>query len=113
MAEERGSRKIPLAYVGMEDVPVLYANNFVIQTYEGDSILTIGQLSPPLLLGSDEERLRQVDQVSYVPVKVIARLSLSRARIQELLEVLSAHIERQEAQKPGGPEDGEDADADV
>ncbi len=101
MVEESESRKIPIVYLGAEDVPILYANNFVIQSHQGDFILTVGQLSPPILLGSEEDRRQQVEQVSYVPVKVVARLSFTRARIEELISVLSVHVEKQDARGAG------------
>jgi len=97
-----GEISFPLVYVGAEEVPVLLANVFVSQHEQNEFILTIGQLVPPMLFGTDEERLEQAKKVAYVPVKVVTRLALTRQRIVELIEVLQENLRNYDAAQPTG-----------
>lgn len=65
--------QLPLVVVGADDVPVLYGNFFVVQQSQDEVILNVGQVAPPVLLGTQEQQLQQAQQVGYVPAKVVAR----------------------------------------
>jgi len=89
--EEEGL-EVPVVWAGVEDVPILYANTFVCQwdvVSQGGFILTIGQLTPPALIGTPEEVRDQAEQVSYVPVRAIARIGVTRAKLAELIAILT------------------------
>jgi hypothetical protein len=80
---------VPILWVGAEDVPVIAANHFLLQVHEGEIFLSAGTLTPPVVLGNDPEDLRrQIDAVSFVPVKTVARFSLNRRRLGELITLL-------------------------
>ena len=51
MNGERDAITLPLTYLGLEDIPILFANQFVIQHEKNEFILPVGQLQPPLPLG--------------------------------------------------------------
>lgn len=95
--------QLPIVYVGLEDVPILFGNHFIIQHEQNEFIFTVGQLTPPILLGTPEERLEQAKKLSYVPVRVVARLGFTRQRLEELIgalqENLRAYDERQKGQR--------------
>jgi hypothetical protein len=93
MADEEGV-EIPIVYVGVEDEPILLANQFVIQHQQNEFILTIGQIAPPILLGTEQERMEQAKQVAYVPVNVVGRFTFTRERLVELLQVLQTNLDR-------------------
>ncbi len=84
--------RVPITYIGLDDMPVLFANNFVVQHEQTEFILTAGQLVPPVLLGTTEERLEQAKQLGYVGVRVVARLALTRDRVTELIQVLQDNL---------------------
>jgi hypothetical protein len=103
MAEEEAEElTIPLSFVGAEDVPVLYANQFVVQFMQDGFILTVGQLTPPILLGTGEEKREKAKQLSLVPVKVVARLAIDRRRVEELVNLLRTQLERFDEEKRKG-----------
>lgn len=102
MSEEQNQVALPIVYVGAEDVPILFANQFVIQHSQQEFFLTVGPLQPPILLGKPEEVQEQVKRLGYVPVKVVARLALTEQRLRELIKVLEAHLTRfDEAREEG------------
>jgi len=92
--------EIPLMFIGAEDVPILFSNIFTIQHQQNEFIITVGQVQPPLLLGSPEDRLEQAKRVPYVPIKVVARLALTRTRLVELIKALQENLQNYD-QRPG------------
>lgn len=96
MAEGSQDFSIPLVWIGAEEHPVYLTNQFVCQFNQDEFILTFGQMVPPAILGSEEEKTQQADQISYVPVKPLARLGLTRARARELIAVLEANLQNYE-----------------
>ena len=95
MEEENQTREIPTAWIGAEDLPILFVNTFVgqVQAEEGAFYLTIGQTLPPALIGTPQERAEQLEQIAYVPVKPVARLALTRSRMEELVAILQMNLE--------------------
>lgn len=69
MDGENIEREIPVSWVGAEELPILYANQFVGQVHEDTFFLTIGQLVPPALIGTPEEQAEQLEEIAYLPVK--------------------------------------------
>jgi len=106
MTEEGMERQIPLAWIGAEELPVLFVNQFVGQFHENEFFLTIGQALPPALIGTPEERADQLEQIAYVPVKPVARLALTKRGCQELIANLQNILEGAEQfrQMRGGEE---------
>jgi hypothetical protein len=93
--EERYERAIPTTWIGAEELPVLFVNSFVGQIHpqEGAFYLTIGQTVPPALVGTPQEQAEQLEQIAYVPVKPVARLALTRSRMEELVTILQMNLE--------------------
>jgi hypothetical protein len=94
--------ELPLVWVGIEDVPILLANQYLGQVQQQEIILTLGQVTPPVLLGSPEQLAQQVERLSFVPVKTVARFGLTRTRLEELIGVLQATARQFDAQNGDG-----------
>ena len=90
---------LPLVREGIEDAPILFANDFIIQNQGSEFILTVGQLQPPVLLGTAEERQAQLEKTTYVSVRIIARLGLTEQRMGQLVEVLNQQWDKYKKQK--------------
>jgi hypothetical protein len=86
--EERYGREIPLTWIGADELPLLWVNRFVGQSLQDHLVLTIGQSVDPALIGTPQERMAQLEQIAYVPIRPVARLALSRARCEELIGIL-------------------------
>jgi hypothetical protein len=83
--------------VGAEEIPIVFISHFLGQVDEkGDAILTFGQTTPPALTGTPQEVLAQARRLAYVPVRPVARFSLSRPRLVELLEIVQKTIDLQQ-----------------
>jgi hypothetical protein len=96
MADDEQDRvEVPLTWIGVEDMLVLTANQIVVQFAGTDEfILGFGQVAPPILLGGGEERREQLREVTFAAVRPVARLGLTRQRIEELIRVLTENLER-------------------
>lgn len=85
---------IPLAWVGLDELPIAYANQFVIQFEpDGSFVLSIGQATAPAILAATpEEAAEQAAQVEFVPVRPLARISCTEAKLRELVAVLEVNL---------------------
>lgn len=99
--------QIPVVWVGGDEMPVVLVNQFLGQFQQNEFILTFGQLTPPPLLGTREERLEEARNISFLPVKVLARFGLTRSRVEELIHVLEETLKNYDAVEGGEPSAGE------
>ncbi len=91
MAEELPDGiQIPLSWEGIEDLPILLANQVIGQVgQQGEVILSFGQASPPVLIGDPEQQREQAGEIPFVPIKPVARLALTRVGLDDVIRILS------------------------
>lgn len=96
MDEENAGRPIPLTWIGAEELPVLFVNQFVGQVEAGQGVffLNVGQALPPALIGTPEERTEQLEQIAYIPVKPVARFAFTRERLEYLIAILQTNLDQ-------------------
>jgi hypothetical protein len=99
---------VPIVWVGAEEMPILVANQMAIQHPGPDEfVLTFGQLTPPLILGSPEQRQEQLKRVTFASVQPVARVGFNRRRLQELIRILQENLARHDERLgQEGPPDG-------
>ena len=100
--------ELRIVWTGAEDVPILFANSFVVQfdVDLGAHILTVGQLAPPALVGTPEEMREQAGQLDFLTVQTIARMAFTPARMADLIGALQANVDQMERAtklRPGDP----------
>jgi len=100
MATDDDQIQLPIAYLGVEETPIVFANQFAIQHFQNEFIITIGQIAPPILVGSPEERREQAKNVGYIPVTIVGRFSLTKERIRELIGALQENLSNYEKGEP-------------
>lgn len=78
-----------IRWVGAEETPLLVANQFLGQIGPGEMILNFGAAVPPLILpGTPEQQTEQLAEYTYVPVRTVARLGMTRANVEQLIMTL-------------------------
>ena len=93
-----GGVSVPLTWVGTEEIPVVFVNQMLGQVDDrAEVILSLGQMTPPALVGTPEEQAAQAHRLAYVPVKPVARFTMSRTRVVELIGVLQQLLQLQSA----------------
>lgn len=85
------------SWVGLDEGPASTANQFVSQFDEEMFYLSFGLLTPPLLLGTPEERREQLLQLDYLPVQTLARISVTPAGMRRLIEILQENLAKYES----------------
>lgn len=91
--------EIPLAWVGVEDVPILFVNQFLFQVAGEEITLGFGQVAPPALFGPPEQQEQQARELAVVPVKPVSGLALNRRRVEEMIALLQQTLENQDKQR--------------
>jgi hypothetical protein len=97
--DESEGRQVPVVWENVDGVPVLLANQFIIQHFQDEFILTFGQMVPPTLLGDEQARAAQLQRIEQVTVRPLARMTFTRARLTELIETLAAHREKYDRER--------------
>lgn len=103
MTQELDSVEIPLSWVDAEQRDVMAANQSGMShnLETGEFILTLGHVAPPLLSGSEEEMRQQAERLPFVPIRTLARFSLTRQGVEALREVVQANLARYDDQAQG------------
>jgi hypothetical protein len=69
--------QVPAVWVGLEEEPVAFANQFIGQLDDRcDAVLSFGQVLAPVVLGTPEQQREQAKNIPFVQVKPVVRLSL-------------------------------------
>ena len=92
---------LPFFFLGSEDVPIVLSNLQVVQHVQQEFIITFGQFSPPVVLGTPEEQMEQVKSKPYLPVKTVARMAMSPQRVGDLIKALQENLDRWKASQGG------------
>lgn len=95
-AEPPDPKNVPLTWVGYDELPILFANQILIQHQPGEFILSFGQATAPPIVGTPEEQVAQAEQIEFVPVRPLIRLGLTPARLREFVATLQVALDRQE-----------------
>jgi hypothetical protein len=100
-AGESNVVEVPIAYVGLDDAQVVFANQFITQIAGDEAIVTFAQVAPPFLLGEADERRQRAAALPFIPIKVLARYGMPVARLRELGNLIRTQLEAYDA-RPGG-----------
>jgi len=88
---------LPVVWVGADELPVHFLNQFLGVVQANEIFLTLGTLVPPAIMGATtEERRKHAETVPFVQVKPIVRVALTPARLRELITVLEQTLSNYE-----------------
>lgn len=97
----------PLAWGDIDRVPVLAANQFLMQIAvnagqgdPSDVVLTVGYVPPPLLIGTPEEQQATLAALDHLNVRTVGRFSIPAGKAAELAEIIQDLLRRIEAGRP-------------
>lgn len=96
MAEDQFQMQV--IWPEVEQLPVFRANQFLGQISSGvdnlpeDIVLTLGYVTPPVALGSEEERRATLAAIGAMSVKPISRISMSLGQAEGLRSLLDTVI---------------------
>lgn len=100
MSEEmqRLDQAFTVQWPGAGAVVIQTANQFLAQIdvageHPDQLILAIGQVTPPVVLGTPEQKRAQLEEIDEINVNTLARYSITLARLRELIGLLQ-QVER-------------------
>lgn len=93
---EGNTRDVPVIWIDWDAEPILFANVILAQHMNDEFIISFGQASPPVLMGSEEERREALANITAVPVKAVARIGVTPQRMREFLDAMWQNLERYE-----------------
>lgn len=95
--------EVPMAWAGLDVVDTRTANQFLITPDPHDDLmyLTVGLVSAPVFMGSEEEQLQQFRDLKYVTVRPLGRFALTRQRAKQLADLLNESLARYDDSEPG------------
>jgi hypothetical protein len=85
--------KVALEWHGMERVATAFATNMTVQCSEHDALLSFFEVRPPILTGTPEENLEELNKIGFVRAECVARVGMSAARIPDFIEALKTGYE--------------------
>lgn len=84
---------IEAVWSGGAHPPVLATNQLLVQVAGVDEIVvSLGHVLPPMFHGTPAEREAQVLETSTVPINVLGRFGITRARLEELRDLLDEYL---------------------
>lgn len=91
--------EVPVVWVGADELPVLFVNQFIGQADKAEVFLTIGQMVPPAVIGTEAERREQLEHLQYAQIRPVARLAMTPAKLRDLLSILEVTLRNAEKQQ--------------
>lgn len=71
---------------------VLFANNLVATSDGASSYLTFCQVSPPTIMGDNEDRQHQLEHLKAIKAQPVARLVVPMQSLREMVRLLQQQI---------------------
>ncbi len=91
---------LPLLWEGLDRAEISFVNQVIVQLgppgNEGEFIVTLGQLHPPVLMGGEEANRAALAALPYVTVGVVAKVGMPVARVREFRDLLTRMLDTYE-----------------
>lgn len=101
MAEQRREsleKEVPIRIEGSEEVPIAHVNHVFVAHTTDEFFVTFAQLHPPYWVEPTKE---EVEQLTYIPAKVVARIALSPSKMKAFIDALNTNYEKFMKKKEG------------
>jgi hypothetical protein len=82
-------RAIPIQWEGVEECPLIFSNNMLVQHTEHEFIITFAQVHPPLVLRDED-----LAGIKSVRARAAVRVVLPPTRVPELIRILTENREK-------------------
>jgi hypothetical protein len=97
MSENIEEVPVRVEYEITENTPRGYATEMIVQYTQHEFILSFFNIEPPIILGTDEEKVEQLKRIDHLTARGIVRLTISPERMENFLRVLNRHFENYQA----------------
>lgn len=92
MSESNPEKIVTINRVYPTALETRHANNVVVQHDQDNFFLSFFDVWAPIIVGTDEEKEKQIASIDHIDAKCVARIVLSPTRAQELIELLAENV---------------------
>ena len=100
MADQPEGIPVPLLWDGLDSAEIRFVNQMIIQLgppgHEGEFLVTLGALHPPVLIGGPDENKAKLESLPYVTIRVVAKVAMPVARVREMRDLLTKMLDNYE-----------------
>lgn len=82
------ARNVPVTYDVPDGMVAEYATHMVVQNGDRETFLLFFQVQPPIISGEAEERQKQLEALTSVSARCVAKIILAPAKIPEMIKAL-------------------------
>ena len=94
---ETASVEFRLSWASAEDMPILMADQLLLQSTGGVILMTVGQVAFPAVLGADDPRGRELEKRGELPIRPLIRVALTAKSAADFVKAFAEFAERLEA----------------
>ena len=92
MEDEGRIRDVPISFPS-DGVPTRYVTNFAVQHTDQEFFISFYEVHPPLLLGTREEQVTQLEGMLPLKAEYVARIVVSAKWMPEFVRILQENLE--------------------
>jgi hypothetical protein len=93
MADQSDDAKVvPVIWEVPAGVPTHYSTNLVVQHTDEDFTITFWDVRPPVLIGTREEKRKQVEALKEIRPTALVRIILSPSKMREFTQVMQDNL---------------------
>jgi hypothetical protein len=92
-------KSIRMKFAISSEINPVFANQMLVQSDETTTYLSFFVVQPPVLLGSEDEVKKQIDDLEEVSAKMIAQVIVPRDRMENFIETLQTAVKREPSLK--------------
>jgi Protein of unknown function (DUF3467) len=93
MADQADDGKVvPIIWEVPAGLPTHYSTNLIVQHSDEDFTITFWDVRPPVLIGTREDKLRQVEELREIRPTALVRIILSPRKMREFTQVMQDNL---------------------
>lgn len=92
-SESVAGKSIEIEWLRPEQLQTVYANNLIVQHTPSEFILSFFMVEPPLLTGTQEEKMRQLADIDAIPAYCVAKIVVAPDRLDVFVKALAENLQ--------------------
>lgn len=90
--------QVPIKW-NMEGMPVVFANQMLVNSDDHEVHLHFFEITPPVIVGTDEQKQKQLEDLKSVSARGVVRVIVSKDRLPAFIQALQSTSEKIEARQ--------------
>lgn len=86
-------KQLDIKHIVPPETKTVFANQVVVQCDRHDAFIQFFEIRPPILLGSEAERVEQLGNLDAIEATCVARVTIAPSRLPSVIEALTRQYE--------------------